>query len=316
MQIHSMHDDRQPETTGRHLALSLGLFSIALGVAELTAPRTIARLIGIREDDRTLSILRAFGAREISSGLAVLAKPGSPGPLWSRVAGDAIDLAAIGATFRPDGTNPQRAAAAAASVIGVTMLDVLCARQLAASGDSSAARQVSVRETITINKPIEQVYGFWRSLENLPRFMQHLERVDVVDSRRSHWRARGPAGIPVEWDAEIVDERDQELLAWQSVPGSRLSHHGMVRFRHAPGARGTEVRIHLEYTPPAGALGRSIGWLFGRNPEQQVQEDLRRFKQLLETGEITQSDGPGLWRPARPRRQKGRSSRPFSGVQS
>lgn len=316
----TMHgfDDRSPrDPGGRQLATSLGLFSIGLGLAELMAPATVARLIGIRQDRSTLSLLRAFGAREIGSGIAILASPGSAGPVWSRVVGDAIDLAALATTFRPDGTNPQRAAAAAAAVVGVTMLDIAGAQRLGQEADGPAPRRdVRLDEAITINKPVEQVYGFWRALENLPRFMRHLERVDVIDDRRSRWHARGPAGMPITWDAEIVEDRDQEVLSWRSIPGSRLHHRGTVRFRHAPGARGTEVRVELEYLPPAGALGRTVGWLFGRNPEQQVREDLRRFKQLLETGEIARSDGPGLWRPAQPRRRHAQQPGTLSGAQS
>jgi uncharacterized membrane protein len=131
--------------------------------------------------------------------------------------------------------------------------------------------------------------------------MRHLESVTVLDARRSRWRAVGPGGLTFEWEAEIVAEREPELIAWQSLPGSRVENRGTVRFSRAPGARGTEVHVDLEYRPPAGALGWSIARLFGREPDQQLREDLRRFKQILETGEITVSDGEGLWTPGRPR---------------
>jgi uncharacterized membrane protein len=121
-----------------------------------------------------------------------------------------------------------------------------------------------------------------------------------LDDRLSHWCAVGPAGMRVEWDAEIVADTENELIAWRSLEGSDVQNSGSVRFSRAPGARGTEVRVQLQYTPPAGALGRSVAWLFGEEPDQQVHEDLHRFKQLMETGEIPLSEGPGLWRAAQP----------------
>jgi uncharacterized membrane protein len=299
------------------LALSLGMFSIGLGLAELLAPHAMARLVGIQENDRTASILRAFGAREVGAGVAILMQPHSPKPLWGRVAGDAVDLAYLGSAFTSESSDRGRAAAAAAAVFGVTVLDIVCAQRL---GDLDrdqveASRDVHVSKAITINRPIEQVYAYWRSFENLPRFMRKLQSVEQLDSRRSRWRAKGPAGMRLKWDSEITDEREGERIAWRSLPGGDVDHRGVVQFRPAPGARGTEVHAELDYRPPAGALGRTIGWIFGTNPEQQLSEDLRRFKQLLEVGEITVSDGPGLWRAARP------SSRPqrvkaLAGVQS
>ncbi len=152
-----------------------------------------------------------------------------------------------------------------------------------------------------MNRPVEQVYAFWRRLENLPGFMRHLESVEQLDDRHSRWRAKGPAGTSVSWDAEIVEERENEALSWCSLEGSRVRNRGTVAFGHAPGARGTELRVTMEYAPPAGSIGRGLAWLFGEEPSQQIHEDLHRFKQLLETGEISRSDGPSLRRPARPR---------------
>ena len=302
MERHSAPDD----PLAHQIALSLGVFSIGLGMAELFAPRAIARLAGINESPHTASIIRAFGAREIGAGVAVLTQPGRAMPLWSRAAGDALDLAYLGAALQDERADQRRTAAATAAVLGVTMLDVLCAQRLGRGGERGDAspderqRNVHVQRSVTVNRPVEQVFAFWRRLENLPRFMHHLHSVQTLDATRSHWQAKGPAGVPFAWDAEIVEERDQESIAWRSLPGSRLENRGTVRFQPAPGARGTEVHVELEYRPPAGTFGRTVGWLFGRNPEQQLREDLRRFKQLLETGEIPLSDGPGLWRAAQP----------------
>jgi uncharacterized membrane protein len=129
--------------------------------------------------------------------------------------------------------------------------------------------------------------------------MRHLESVQAV-GERSHWRAKGPAGMSVEWDAEIVTDQENEWIAWRSLEGSDVENSGSVRFTRAPGARGTEVRVQLQYNPPGGRLGRGLAWLFGEEPDQQIHEDLRRFKQLMETGEVPLSDGPSLYRPAQP----------------
>jgi uncharacterized membrane protein len=312
-----MRDNARDETDTRRLAISLGLFSIGLGAAELIAPRAMARLIGMREDSRNVSLLRAFGAREIGSGIVILLRPDKPASLWSRVAGDAVDLAVLGSAARQQGADPNRAAMAAAAVAGVTLLDVLCAQRLGHEQSPMTGgrpHEVAVEETITINKPIEEVYAFWRDFSNHPRFMRHLESVEVLDDRRSRWRAKGPGNIPVQWDAEIVSEREQELIAWRSTPDATLRNHGTVQFRRAPGVRGTEIRVRIEYLPPGGSFGRTLGWLFGRNPEQQLQEDLRRFKQLIETGEIAVSDGPSMWRAAQPSGDPDRT-RAGAGVQ-
>jgi uncharacterized membrane protein len=145
--------------------------------------------------------------------------------------------------------------------------------------------------------PPEEVYAFWRNLENLPRFMQHLESVRMTDERRSTWRARAPAGTTVEWEAETVEDRPNELIAWRSLPGSSVPNSGQVRFVPAAGNRGTEVHVELQYDPPGGKLGAVVAKLFGREPGQQVASDLRRFKQVLETGEVVHSDASIHGRP-------------------
>jgi uncharacterized membrane protein len=288
------------------LAVGLGWFSVALGVAEVAAPRAVARLIGARPTDTTESTLRTFGFREIANGVAILREPERARWLWSRVGGDAVDLSFLGASLTSeDAADRGRAIAAAAAVLGVTVLDVIAARRLSGDQDEGrrstmSTRSVRVEQVTTINRPIEQVYDFWRRFENLPQFMRHLVSVEQIGDRRSRWRAKAPAGMTVEWDAELVEERENEWIAWRSLEGSTVENSGSVRFVRAPGARGTELRVQLQYRPPAGALGRGIAWLFGEEPDQQIREDLCRFKQLMETGEIAVSDGPGLWRAAQP----------------
>jgi len=158
------------------------------------------------------------------------------------------------------------------------------------------AGPIEVMHSVTIQRPVEEVFAFWRDLGNLPRFLRHLTRVDQRDERRSHWVARGPAGTRFEWDAEIVFEQPNSHLAWQSVAGSEIGNAGTVLFSPAPGDRGTEVIVTLEYDAPGGKLGSFAARLFGEDPQETIREDLRRMKSLLETGEIPtvagQSHGP------------------------
>lgn len=145
-----------------------------------------------------------------------------------------------------------------------------------------------VRRSATINRPRPEVYAFWRNFENLPRFMQHLQAVTVQagDGRRSHWVTRAPLGRTVEWDAEIVEEQADELLAWRSLPGADIENEGRVWFRDALDGSGTIVEVELEYRPPLGAPSIVVARLFGEQPWQQVRDDLRRFKQIMEAGEV------------------------------
>jgi uncharacterized membrane protein len=144
---------------------------------------------------------------------------------------------------------------------------------------------IKVERSVVVNRPVHEVYQFWRNFENLPRFMDHLESVTVLDETRSHWIAKAPAGTRVEWDAAIHNEIDNELIAWRSLPGSDINHAGSVHF--APTSQGrTEVRVVLSYEPPAGKLGAAVAKLLGEEPAQQVEDDLRRFKQVMEALEV------------------------------
>jgi uncharacterized membrane protein len=144
---------------------------------------------------------------------------------------------------------------------------------------------VEVEQTMTVYRPREEVYSFWRDFEILPRFMQHLESVEVIEENRSRWVAKGPLDSRIDWIAETVEDRPNELIAWRSLPGSEIENSGIVRFKDAPGKRGTEVYIQLQYDPPAGSASAAIARLFGEEPSRQVMDDLRRFKQMIETGE-------------------------------
>jgi uncharacterized membrane protein len=137
---------------------------------------------------------------------------------------------------------------------------------------------------VTIDLPVSEVYRFWRRLENLPRFMYHLESVRELSDRRSRWVATGPVGAKVEWDAEIINTVEDQVIGWRSLPGSDVVTAGSVNFDAANGGRSTELIVHLQYEPPAGRAGGLLASIFGRAPEQMIREDLQRLKQLLEAG--------------------------------
>ncbi|NJL85069.1 MAG: cyclase [Leptolyngbyaceae cyanobacterium SM1_1_3] len=145
---------------------------------------------------------------------------------------------------------------------------------------------IRVEKTVTINRSAPELYSFWRDLENLPRFMQHLRSVTVLDDRRSHWVANLPLNQTIEWDAVIINDEPNHLIAWASAPNAEIENSGFVRFQPATGNRGTEVKVVMEYQPPGGLLAAAIAKLFGEEPEQQIGDELSRFKQLMEAGEI------------------------------
>jgi uncharacterized membrane protein len=284
-------------------ARALGWFSIGLGLAQIGAPRAVARMIGVNDDDETRNTMFAIGLREITSGIGILTRPRPTGWVWSRVGGDVMDLALLGKALNSEESDRTRVAAATAAVLGVGVVDFLTGQQLRRGGNGAAEARggsprerrrgssgIEVTQAITTNRPRHEVYGFWRNFENLPRFMEHLESVRVLDERRSRWKAKAPVGSVVEWEAEIVEDRPEELIAWRSLPESQVPNSGVVRFRDAPGDRGTEIIVELKYQPPGGRIGALFAKLFGEEPNQQVKSDLRRFKQVMEIGEVLHSD--------------------------
>jgi uncharacterized membrane protein len=150
-------------------------------------------------------------------------------------------------------------------------------------------RGIHVEASVTINKPIAEVFRFWRNFENLPTFMEHLDSVAMREAGVSHWVATGPAGMRVEWDARIINEVENKVIGWQSLDGSTISTAGSVNFDED--VHGTRVTVHLQYSPPGGRLGAAVARMFGEEPNQTIREDLRRFKRLIETGEIPTTKG-------------------------
>jgi uncharacterized membrane protein len=271
------------------LAHALGWFSIGLGLVEIAAPRPLAKLIGINGSH---TLLRMLGVREIASGVGVLSRRRPVGWLWSRVGGDIMDLAVLGAALTSPHANRRRIAAASAAVTGVTVLDLHASRQLSSQPElQDNAVSVLVKKSITINRSPEELYQFWREFQNFPRFMNDLVSVQNIGEKRSHWIAKGPAGKRIEWDAEITEDRPNELIAWRSLEGSQVKNSGSVRFEPARGKPGTVLRVEIEYRPPAGLLGVTVAKLLGTEPKQQVHENLHRFRQLMETGEIITTEG-------------------------
>lgn len=315
----------------RRIASGVGWFGIGLGLFELAAPRTLARLIGLeapstrwrgarrwgladlgprgtRGDPVHSLIIRGLGLREILSGVGILARP-RPAPwLWSRVVGDMMDLSLLGLALNSSRTDRTRLAAATAAVAGVTALDVYASLEFTRAGRSgrwplTVARTMPLEATILINRPPEECYRFWHDFENLPRFMRSIESVRVESDRRSHWVAKAPGGIRLEWDSEIIDDTPDRLISWRSV-NADVPNAGSVHFDPAPGSRGTLVRVRMSHDMPT--LSGIAAKLIGKVPQRQVKEDLRRFKQIMETGEIPTTRG-------QPSGRRGFLARRFSG---
>jgi uncharacterized membrane protein len=288
------------------VANGLGWFSIGLGLAELLAPREVAHLIGAKSTARAHATLRILGLREVISGIGILSSSRDPKWVWSRLGGDIIDVALLKTGLASSNSDRARGLAATAMVLGVAAVDGLTAlelsRETAVSG-GSFTHPITVTAAVTINRPISDVYGFWRNFENLPRVLSHVESVRL-DGNHSHWRAKLPAGLHLEWSAELEEDKPDELISWRSLPGGVLQNHGRVSFKPAPGERGTELHVTLGFEPLGGAAGAAFAKLFGSLPTQQLRADLKRVKQILETGSVTQSDasvhrGPHPARPAR-----------------
>jgi uncharacterized membrane protein len=311
------------------LANALGWFSLGLGLAEIVAPRAGAQWIGIRDDGDNTALMRMVGLREIATGVGILAQPRPAGWLRLRGLGDAMDLALLGAALNSKRAARDKVTKATAVVFGLAVLDLLVSQQFSQQQPTEWRNEhrpvrhrlgvrapsvpheqgIHVEKSITINRSPAEIYQFWRNFENLPRFMSHLKSVQVIDERRSHWVAKAPAGMSVEWDAEIIDDTPNERISWRSLEGADVPNAGSVRFKPTPGDRGTVVIVEIQYKPPGGALGAAIAKLFGEEPEQQVADDLRAFKQVMDVVEVVRSEATlagtrSKQRPAQPPKEK------------
>ncbi len=283
-------DTEIPRLDEGRLTHFLGWFSIGLGLAEVVAPRAIARLVGT---DNHRALIRCYGLREITSGVGILTQPRPAAWVWSRVGGDVLDLASLGAALGSRKNERGKTVGAITAVAGVTALDVLCAQRLSAQdGAPSSGRAVRVESSLIVNRPPEDCYRFWRDFENLPRFMSHVLSVRITGDRRSHWIVKAPGGgACIEWDAELVEDIPNQRISWRTLPGAPASHTGSVQFEAAPGGRGTLIRMQFEYGHPGQAVVSAFARLVGKHPEQMANKDLRRFKQVLETGEAITTEG-------------------------
>ncbi|TFV63682.1 SRPBCC family protein [Geodermatophilus sp. DF01-2] len=285
----------------RRTARLLGLASTGLGVAMLRDPEGVARVAGVDDSDTAVPVITVVGARELVHAAGLLA--GRPGWAWTRVAGDAMDLIAMGRALADRRGDRYRRLRTATVAVGVlALVDLGTALRSSRSRDEGPAtdlpptapwkRAIAVSAATTVNKPPAEVYRYWRNLENLPTFMAHVREIRTPDGgRRSHWVAEAPGRRTVEWDAEVVEDRPDRLIRWRSTGDADIENTGSVEFVAAPGGRGTEVRVHLAYAQPAGRLGKVVATLFGEDPGQQVRDDLSRFKQVLETGQVVRSEG-------------------------
>jgi uncharacterized membrane protein len=295
------------DTRGQVLAKGLGLLSLGLGAWQLLAPDDLADRTGLDDDPQVLATLRAVGVRELAVVPGLLGSRPT-GWLWARVLGDAMDLALLRrAVDDAPGRRREQLVGTAGLVAGVAVLDLLAVRRA-----RRRTRPLHLTAGITLRCTPQEAYAYWRDLANLPRFMAHLQEVRPGPDGRSRWTAKAPVGR-LSWDAQTTEDVPGERLAWRSVGRTAVPNRGDVVFSPAPGDRGTEVRVHLDYDLPGGRLGAKVARLLGEDPHQQVEDDLRRFKQVLETGTVVVSDGsPGgtrarrhlFQRPAAPARSE------------
>jgi uncharacterized membrane protein len=280
------------------LGLVLGWMSVGLGAPLLAQPDAVTRASGLGEGSKQRALARAVGARELVHAAGLLSPRLRNRWVWTRVVGDAMDLAVLArALRRHDGQRIGRTFAATAAIAGITGLDVYAGLRL--RRQSRKEHAVDLTATTTVGKDPQEVYAFWRQFDRLPDFMAHVEDVRQLDDKRSHWKVSAPFGHTVEWDAEIIEDVPGERLVWHSVKGADVDNAGTVTFTRAPRAQGTEIHVTLTYDVPGGKLAEALARWAGEDPHQQLDDDLRRLKQVLETGEVVRSDGAPWGKRAR-----------------
>lgn len=283
-----------PERSTERTSRALGGMSVALGTPMILSPMTVARAAGLDDSANATRMVRAVGWRELAEGALLLVGP--RWSVWSRVAGDAMDVAVLGSALANKGgrrtSRTTRNTMALGLVLAITAVDVAAAVRSARTNQHGRGRPgpLSLRASVTVNRPTDEVYAYWRDFENLPSFMAHLESVTSGEGNRSTWVAKAPLGRTVSWEAEMTGDEPGQRISWRSLPGADIDNSGTVHFAPAPGDRGTEVSVALHYDVPGGRLGQAVAKLLGEEPEQQVRDDLRRFKQVMETGDVVRSD--------------------------
>lgn len=277
----------------------LGWVSLGLGVAQLVAPNAVRRMSGVDDSPTSREVVPLVGTRELFHAAGLLTSRRIGPWAWTRVVGDAMDLTSLAvALTHHHGRRRRRLVGVTTAVAGITAMDLLTAVEATHPAELRAG-VTELTAATTIRRPASEVYAFWRHLENLPKFMAHLDEVRPTGDRTSHWRARAPFGRTVEWDAEIIEEVPDQLLAWRSTGDADVPNKGQVRFVPAPDGVSTEVHVRLGYDIPGRAIGKAAAKYFGAEPHQQLDDDLRRLKQVLEAGEVIRSDGAPWGKRAR-----------------
>jgi uncharacterized membrane protein len=232
-------------------------------------------------------MMRLAGVREILNGVALLGGADPVRALDARLVGDLLDLAGLGVSALRPGAGRRRMTTAALSVLGTAGLDLLARHHLKADPQRAerVAKKTRIAKAVTIEASAHELYAFWRSLERLPLVMPHLDKVERINAVNSKWSARGPGGKAIQWEAEIIDDIPDKLIAWTTI-GGPLEAGGVVRFLPAPGGRGTEVIAEMEYHVFGGGLGRAAATALGLEPGLDLERGLRRLKQLFELDEI------------------------------
>ena len=310
---------QNPEKNTNLLVRMLGLASAGLGAPLLWRTDEVAKWAGVDDMPAAPAVIKAIGAREMAS--AGLCLVGPSGSIWTRVAGDAMDAGLLAYALQSrKGDRWARTTTALAAVLGVTAIDLVAATRTARKQHGQGRPgPLELKASTTVNKTPEEVYAYWRDFENLPSFMLHLRKVSANGDGRSTWEVNAPVLRKVKWEAELTGDEPGRRISWKSLPGSTVDNSGTVHCAPAPGDRGTEVSVVLHYDVPGGRAGRVAAKLLGEEPEQQVRDDLRRFKQVMETGDLVRSDSfphgtdaryQLVQRPAMPvKKEKARSHR-------
>lgn len=291
------------------LAQGLGIFSIALGLSQLSTPRGLSKSIGLNDHE---ALMRTLGMREMSAGIGILSQPYPVGWMWGRVGGDAMDAGLLAAALANPRNDRARVAGALAAVLGIAVLDALCAVQMSRQPRASRERRQTgegrIVKTISIDRTPEELYGFWRDYENLPRFMLYLDSVQRTAERRARWSYMGPSKMRMDLDVEITEETPNRAIAWRSSSG-KMQMSGRVRFTDGPEGHGSIVRLEMQMRSKLlGKLPKPFAEIAG----SLAAESLRRFKQLMETGEILSNSGQPSGRRAA--QQTGRPSAQYGEI--
>lgn len=287
----------------------LGWALLGLGLAGLVMPGQATQVIGIRNRNNHRTLIRAAGLRKLVSGVGLLAQPDADALEKIRVGGEMIDLALLGLAFNTRRAQRGKVALALATAVGITALDFLYRRQRHDQRSNSPAdlytaavdqatqsvgaspTAITIERTITIGRSADDLYHLWRAPQTLPQIMGHFATVRPMDMERAHWRIDGPLGVNLVWETAIIDAQRGAFVHWASLPNATLRNDGLVQFYRAPGEWGTVVALCLAFDPPGGVLGNLLTKLFAIGPEMIVQQTLRRFKSLAETGEIPTTKG-------------------------